>query len=113
MSKNDEQIDKTIIWHSHIQSAKNKLIELEKERIRFNNNQNRLKRDVIRELAQSLENDGMATGLISGEIIRALADEGYGVTNRYINMCLDKKYKTKLQNIEQRELGNGSKNDNK
>ena len=55
----------------------------------------------------------MPTGLISEEIIRALADEGYGVTKRYINMCLDKKYKTKLQNIEQKELGNNSENDNK
>ena len=63
MSENDEQIDKKIIWQSHIQNSKDRLIELEKVSIRINNNQNRLKKDIIRELAQSLENDGMATGL--------------------------------------------------
>lgn len=113
MSKNDEQMDKQIVWHTHIQNAKSQLIELEKARVRFNENHNKTKEKIIRELAQALEDSGMPTGLISEEIIRALADEGYGVTKRYINMCLDKKYKTKLQNIEQKELGNGSENDNK
>lgn len=113
MSKNDEQMDKQIVWHTHIQNAKSQLIELEKARVRSNENHNKTKEKIIRELAQALEDSGMPTGLISEEIVRALADEGYGVTKRYINMCLDKKYKTKLQNIEQKELGNGSENDNK
>src|SRR5215203_6102485 len=41
----------------------------------------------------------MPTGLISEEIIRALADEGYGVTKQYINKCLDKKTKQNYRTI--------------
>jgi hypothetical protein len=103
VSESNEQMDKKIVWQSHIQNAKDQLSELEKARIKFNDSQNKSKEKVIKELAQALEDNGMPIGLISEEIIRALADEGYGVTKQYINRCLDMKYKTKLYNSELEE----------
>lgn len=50
------------------------------------------KADIIRNLAIELENAGLPIELISEEIIHAL--EGYA-SRRYINECLDKKYKKK------------------
>src|SRR5829696_6112812 len=99
MSESDEQIDKKIVWQSHIHNAKEQLIELEKARIKFNEGQNKSREKIIKELALALEDNGMPTGLISEEIIRALADEGYGVTKQYINKCLDKKTKQSYRTI--------------
>jgi|SRR5215203_4839819 len=113
MSESDEQIDKKIVWQSHIHNAKEQLIELEKARIKFNEGQNKSREKIIKELALALEDNGMPTGLISEEIIRALADEGYGVTKQYINKCLDKKYKTKLQDNKLEESETGFQNDGK
>jgi hypothetical protein len=113
MSENDEQIDKKIVWQSHIHNAKEQLIELEKARIKFNEGQNKSREKIIKELALALEDNGMPTGLISEEIIRALADEGYGVTKQYINRCLDKKYKTKLQDNKLEEPETSFQNDGK
>jgi hypothetical protein len=113
MSESDEQIDKKIVWQSHILNAKEQLIELEKARIKFNEGQNKSREKIIKKLALALEDNGMPTGLISEEIIRALADEGYGVTKQYINKCLDKKYKTKLQDNKLEESETSFQNDGK
>jgi hypothetical protein len=64
-------------------------------------------------LPKTLEDNGMPTGLISEEIIRALADEGYGITKQPINRCLERKYKTKLCNNVLEEPETSFQNDDK
>jgi hypothetical protein len=75
-------------WNTHIEAARFSLKRLEDERITFAERQKRTKEEIIWELAQKLEEDGMPREWILGEVIRAL--NGYGVTHRHIRRVLKK-----------------------
>jgi hypothetical protein len=75
-------------WDTHIEAARSSLKRLEDERIAFAERQKRTKEQIVWELAQKLEEDGMPREWILGEVIRAL--NGYGVTDRHIRRVLKK-----------------------
>jgi hypothetical protein len=106
MSEKDEQVDKKIIWQSHIDNARNQLKRLEKERIMFADYQKKNKERIVSELAQNLEKDGMPEFMIAGYVIKMLG--GYAITADYIKRIVKKKYRvpeeSSVEDLENPEI---------
>jgi hypothetical protein len=76
MSQDEEKAKKELPWNNRTEEAKFKLKGLEDERIAFDENPKRRRKQIIYEIAEKLDKDGMPIEWVQAYIIRKLSPDG-------------------------------------